>query len=122
MGHSYVQVINAQIITDASMAANVTSSVVDMTHKERARAMFEYSIQAIWSSGSSPVGTLKIQASIDGSTFVDISGTVVGVTGNSGSVMWNVEGHSYKFLQLVYTRSSGSGTLNAYFNGKAHNI
>lgn len=122
MGYFYVNVVEQQIITDGSMTGDITSSEISVTHSPRAKAIFEYCVQAVWSAGSSPLGTLKLQASIDNSNYVDISGTTVGVSGNTGSVIWNITNHSYKYLRLIYTRSSGSGTLNAYFNGKSFNI
>lgn len=72
-----------------------------------------YSIQAVWSAGSTPVGVLKLQSSNDGSNWNDISGATANVSGDTGSAMFNVTDAYYNQVRLVYTRTSGSGTINA---------
>ena len=74
------------------------------------------SIQFVWSGGSTPVGTVKIQMSNDladkpanVTNWTDITGSSTAVTGNTGSIAWNVV-HSYRFLRMVYTKTSGSAT------------
>lgn len=100
-----------QIITNGSMGADVTSSSINVNE------ISLFAIQFIWSSGSTPVGNAILQGSIDGSNYVDISTTAV--SGNSGSVLFNVNGAGYSHVRVKYTRTSGSATANAYFNGKA---
>ena len=73
--------------------------------------MSGFALQAIWSDGSSPVGTLKLQASNDDSNWEDITGATFSVSGNSGHSMINVAEVFYTYVRAVYTRSSGSGNL-----------
>lgn len=78
------------------------------------------SFQMIWASGSSPVGTAKLQGT--NSTDVapatakwsDLTGLSASVSGNSGDVMFNLDGSSVapRQLRLVYTRTSGDATVS----------
>lgn len=80
-----------------------------------------YSVCASWDGG---IGTLKIQACNNPFTdnvnmtpnpaavWVDIPGSSVAVSG-AGSQFWNVADAKYAGYRIVWTRSSGSGTLTA---------
>lgn len=100
------------IISAQSMGGTVTS---DSTNINTAISVC---IQAIWSAGSTPVGTMVLQASNDNSTWTEVTGSSLAVSGATGSNMWNVEKPAYGYIRMVYTRSSGSGTLNATINAK----
>lgn len=103
--HNSVEtVVNAE-----SMAGNITSSVVNINNVR------SYAIQAVW-SGSSPAGSFVVQGSLDNTTFTDISTS--SVSGNSGSILLNVELPAYGYVRCVYTRTSGSGTLTVKMNTK----
>lgn len=102
---------NNRIIEDGDMSGNITSDSIGMN------TVVNYSVQAIW-SGTAPVGTLDIQASNDGATFTSILDTPLAVSGNTGDLLVNVEKHAYSKIQIVYTASSGVGTLNVYVNAK----
>lgn len=122
MSYFYVKVINSQIFLNQAMTGDVNSDVVQITNSPTTQAIFSYSIQAIWSSGSSLAGVLKIQASNDDTNYVDITGTEQGVTGASGTIMWNISGHSYKSIRLAWDNSAGTGTLNAYYRGLSYQV
>lgn len=72
--------------------------------------IYGYSIQAVYAG--SPAGELKLQASNDGINYCDIPGTNYTVTG-SGSFLWNVSNSNYLYIQMVWTPTSGTGTLSA---------
>ena len=84
-----------------------------------------YSIQGIITG--SPVGTIKLQGSNDpvpadlsGATvanWTDIVDSAQSVTG-AGSVMWNYNGSFYKWVRVVYTASTGSGSITLNLMGK----
>lgn len=102
-------IYNYKIITNGDMTSNITSSVVDMSRTDG------YSVYAKWTG--SPVGTLKIQASLDGINYIDYPGSATAING-SGDAMYEITTAFYDKVQIVYTFSSGSGTLNVQINGK----
>lgn len=98
----------SKIITDGNLAGSIESSVVDIT-------MFNgYSITAVFTGA--PVGTLKLQCSNDenssGTNYEDVPNSSQAVSA-AGSHTWNVSDAQYGFVKVVYTRSSGTGTMNA---------
>lgn len=92
------------IVTNATMSGNITSIPIQLNQD------FAYAVAAVWTG--TPVGTLKLQASIDNVTYIDITGSPTPVSG-PGNFMWNVEVCAYQFARMVYTATSGTGTLNA---------
>lgn len=113
-----------QIITSGDMSGSLTSIGIDINQ------MFGYTVQAVW-TGSSPTGTFKLQISNDmvndymGSSnpaanvtnWTDYSGSSQAITA-SGDFAWIVSDSNYKWVRLVYTRTSGTGTLNAILTAK----
>ena len=78
-----------------------------------------YGMQFIWASGTSPVGTLTLEFSWDGTTWSDSGVTGVAISGNSGSTFANVTSSGGEPLaRLKYARTSGSGTATGFFFGK----
>lgn len=79
-----------------------------------------YSIQAIWTNGSTPVGTMSLQASNDGQNWSDIPNSSLPVSGNSDNNIFNVSKNIYyNFVRLVYTRTSGDATVVVSLVAKA---
>lgn len=89
-------------------------------------------------AGSTPVGTIIIQASndynqnFDGSVhnagtwttipFANSSGTLVtsiAITGNTGQGMINLSGVGFYAIRIVYTNTSGTGIIFATVTGKS---
>lgn len=50
--------------------------------------------------------SVKLQASVDGSTYIDLSGTSQSITA-SGDFMWNVADAMYPMFRAVYTLTAG---------------
>lgn len=118
------------VITAASMGASITSSPTLFNNVSK------IGYQAIWSSGSTPIGTLAVQFSSDyaiGPTgqvvnsgtwttatinYLGAPVTSIPVTGNSGSAFIDIYETSAHASRLVYTRTSGTATMTAYVNGK----
>jgi hypothetical protein len=101
---------NSVIINAQAMTGNITSEVENTNNINR------FSIHVFWSGGGTPIGSLILQASNDGSNFVDVETNTV--TGNSGGIMYNVEGPSYSWVRVKYSFTSGSATMSAIFNSK----
>ena len=113
-----------KILTACDMStASCTSIGTDINQLQ------SYAIQASFSG--SPVGTLKLQISTDqvqvGTGTNDPAVNVVNwsdYTGSSyslsasGNYMWNVFPAGYRWVRMVYTKTSGTGSLSATFDGK----
>lgn len=92
--------------TSRSMGATFNGNAVSV-----ARAS-SFSVQPVWSGGGAPAGTLKLQYSNDNTNWDDISGQTFAVAAD-GNKMFTVNNVNYNFVRLVYTRTGGTGTLNA---------
>jgi hypothetical protein len=68
-----------------------------------------FSVQITW-TGSSPVGQAKLQASINGVDYVDVDDSTDSISGNTGTTIWTVRNSSYRWVKVVYTRTSGTGS------------
>ncbi len=75
------------------------------------------SVQASWTG--TPTGTFKLQCSFNGGAFVDVPGASAEFTANSqaqpaggaGSAVWNWVNVPGNMVRLLYTATSGTGTL-----------
>lgn len=101
--------LNKKIIDAASMGANISSEVVDIAEFPG------YCVHAIWSAGS-PVGSIVVSGSNDGSDFVTVS--TVSAGGAAGQLLLNVEKAHYRYVHVNYARTSDTGTLNCYISAK----
>lgn len=102
---------NTQLIAAGDMNGDITGTGYEVNE---ARTV---SIQAVW-SGSSPIGTLHIQASCDGTNYTDVSGGSQAVSGNTGTLLFNLQDIGYAYLRAFYDNTSGTGTLTVTSNGK----
>ena len=107
--------------TDASI--NQQSEPVNLNYR------YGVAIQAVFTG--SPVGMASLQGSCDyGATnnpqaggndqvvnWTDISGSVAVISG-VGTASWNFQGSFYKWIRLIYTATSGSGTIIVRANSK----
>ena len=100
---------NALVLTNGNMTGNLESEVIDTS---RVDSVVFY---AKWTG--SPVGTLKVQVSIDDINYVDLDDSPVAVT-EAGDFMWNIVDTNYDKIKVVYVATSGSGTLNVQANVK----
>jgi hypothetical protein len=109
--------------SSVSMAATFNSSVADTGESPN------FSVHAVWSGGSSPIGALNLQGSNDKtvdhnsvSHWTDLNTNIyigsIAVSGTSGSYLFNIANGGFKWLRAVYTRTSGSGTMDVTFFGK----
>lgn len=99
-----------KVITDGSMAGNLTSAVTNTQQLDRIKYSTEWS--------GSPVGTVTIQESSDGVNWYDLDIIpAIAVSGASGHDDIYLQNVSIKFTRLVYTRTSGTGTFQATIEG-----
>lgn len=100
------------------MGANFVSSVVDL------QQVWVYSLQASWTGA--PVGEFKLQGSNDiiptlptqdypisaPVNWSTISGSISSTTAiGSSNFLWSVDSPSYRWVRLVFTSQTASGTL-----------
>jgi hypothetical protein len=114
---------NVPIIVAQSAAASQTSIKID------SQVMVAASAQAIIAGGTSIVGTLQIQGSNDPCAFgnnakqftpvnwTNLLATAIAISGNGAFIIPKMD-VSYRWLQVVYTYTSGTGgTITVNFNG-----
>lgn len=111
------------VITNVSMASSITSAVTIV----KKLSMISYDIS--W-TGTAPVGVMSVQVSntytqnADGTvrnagnwTTVTLSSST-NVSGNTGNGFIDVDATGANAMRLVYTRTSGTGTMNATIAAK----
>lgn len=111
------------VITSGNMNASITSEVTII----QKLSMISYDIS--W-SGTAPVGAMSVQVSNTYSQNVDGSVRDAGnwttlvlsspapVSGNTGNGMIDVDATGAYAIRLVYTRTSGVGTMQAVIAAK----
>jgi len=107
------KIINAGDLSQAT----VTSSIVNLS------TVTGYSIACAY-SGSSPTGTLKIQVSNDFtedstaiSNWYDLPSSSQSISAN-GNYVWAISDANYKWLKVLWTKTSGTGTINCFYGTK----
>lgn len=113
----------SHVVTAAAMASNVTSPATNVQYLDNVI------YQAQWTG--TPTGTFAVQGSLDyqqgaGGTVVN-AGTwdslplsvSISATGSADSAQFDLNQIPYPWLRIVYTASSGTGTLDVYICGKA---
>ncbi len=111
------------VITNGDMSANITSKVTIV----QKLSMISYDVS--W-AGSAPVGTMVVQVSntytenADGTvknagswTTMPLS-VVPSVSGSSGNGFIDIDVTAAYAIRLVYSRVSGTGTMNATITAK----
>jgi hypothetical protein len=102
-----------KMIDAGDLSGNITSSTTNVINLDKA------SVHLNW-SGTSPVGVITVEArNGEGDSWYELDmGSTMNISGNSGN-------HQLLFLELpvtdiriVYTFSSGVGTLDATFTSK----
>jgi hypothetical protein len=96
-------------------------------------SMVGYSISISWTETTpSLVGVVKLQASNNAyldnvynvvdpnAIWSDVTGATANISGSSGTTMINADAQFYKFYRLVYTSTSGQGTLKVehFYKGR----
>lgn len=108
--------VQKKFITNGSMSLSYTSPVIP------ARYFRLGSIQLVW-TGSAPTGTFTVECSNDISHDVNggdvtnwttITGSSEAIT-TSGSFLYNFAPLCWYWVRVVYTRVSGTGTLQGTY-------
>lgn len=107
-----MQHFNYRTIDNGDMAlATITSDSINLSSVKHVGLHF------YWTSvGQKPNGTLNVMVSNDDINFSPFyTFPISSVSGNS---IWSEKDITFAFIKLIYTKSGGTGTLNAYINGK----
>lgn len=98
-----------KIVDAVSMAASINSTGLDLQGRT------SYSIHSVFTG--SPVGTIKVQISNDlvseassVSTWTDYTGSSTAISA-AGDLFYKIQRNGERWARLVYTFSSGSGSL-----------
>ncbi len=97
--------IQRTLIPLQSAASDITGTYSDIGD------LINYSIHVII-TGADVAGTLTLESSDDGSNFVTVDNSSQSVT-NSGDVMYNVTGASYRYVRPFWDYTSGTGNISA---------
>lgn len=100
------------IISAGTMAGDLTSTVVPIQWEDN------IAVQLVWTG--TPTGTLAVQVSMDEVTWTAIpfDPVITQPAGSSGACFICLNQLASPFLRVIYTRSSGTGTLTAKACGK----
>lgn len=99
---------------DKVIAGTVTSGSV--TFEKSLPHNHGYSIHAKW-AGTGIVGLLKLQASLDGTSFIDISDSTENFS-DTGEVMWDISEANYNWLKIICTSTSGAVSFEVWLTLK----
>jgi len=98
-----------QIITNGNMAlASITSTIIPITYQDNV------GIEITWTG--SPTGVIEVDASVGGTTYYALTfdPVLAQPAGSASGYLINLNQFPFAYFKVVYTRTSGSGTLNAY--------
>ena len=100
------------LLVDQSMSATFQSDSTNILHMDRIGYQISFTT-------SDAVGTFSVEVSNDESVWValTLSAAVTAASSNDDAFI-DVESAA-KFVRLVYTRASGTGTLQAHITGKS---
>lgn len=103
---------NAKTVSTVAITnADIAGSVFDVSQD------FLYAIQAVWTDSGSLSGTIKLQTSIDGTNWSDVTSSSQAVSG-SNSFMWNIANVGYPKIRTFFTYTAGAGTLKVMSSNK----
>lgn len=111
MAFNVIQPIH--IITSGDMSqATVSSSVITNTYQDN------IGIQATWTG--TPTGTIEVDGSNDGTNFyaLTFNPAISQPAGVAGGFLININQYPFAYLKVLYTKTSGTGTLDAYLVAK----
>lgn len=98
-----------KLIVAADMASSFQSEAISLHNKHG------FSIHAVFTG--SPTGTTFLAISIDGSTYTTLADSSQALSA-AGDIFYSVERANYSWVRFHYTASSGTGTMNVFFNTK----
>lgn len=99
-----------RIIGPVALLTNGDMSQASLQSKAMDMLAFPFgALEAIWTG--TPTGILKVEGSLDGTAFYPINVFVNNPAGSANSTLINMQGVGFRYMRLVYTRTSGTGSL-----------
>lgn len=99
------------LVDGGDMSGNVTGTIADC------RNMEFITFQCIYSGTSSPVGTITVEATLDGTNWTELALSTINVTAD-GTDLVDLYNINYQGIRIKYNRSSGTGTINIWYKGR----
>ena len=99
-----------KVIDTGDISGDLTSSETNCEHLDRVSYFLNW-------SGVSPVGTITVEVSPDGSNWFELDLGSISISGNSGNHTIFITETDFKSIRLQYVSTSGTGTLNAIIHG-----
>lgn len=96
-----------QLISNADASSNITSVPFDIGDEKVVCITVDFS-----GGGGDLAGTLKLQASIDNSVYIDVADSDQAITGSEDH-MWSIADAAYRYVRVDWAYSSGTGNLTA---------
>jgi hypothetical protein len=100
--------INKRLFNAEVMDEDLTSEVIDISE------LIGFAVHSIWTG--TPAGNIIVQASNDGSNFVNIDTQAAG--GAAGQDLVNIDRAHYRYVRVFYDFTSSTGALSVYLSGK----
>lgn len=119
---AYNLLLPVHVINAVSMGSNITSSAIEVKNQDNV------GLQLVWTGA--PVGVFSVQISLNHKE--DLEGNIVvagtwatlplspsiAAAGSADNAYIDINQTSAQYIRLVYTRTSGTGTLDAYIDAK----
>ena len=106
-------------ITAQSLGATYTSPTINVLQADG------LCIQLNYATGSSPVGAFSVQGSLDQVNWTPLYFSIAGTSTNSitipsntSPILLDINVTNIPYLQVVYTRTSGTTTLDGFYTYK----
>lgn len=112
-----------QIITAGDMTGNITSDPTNIQYLDNVSIQLNFT--------GTPTGTFSVQGSLDYQQASPYAKAVTGnwidltlspapaASGSASQILLDLNQLSFPWVRVVYTFSSGTGSLDAYISGKA---
>lgn len=119
---AYNLLFPVQVFTNVAMSANRTSEIVEIKNQDN------IGVQLVWTGA--PVGTFDVQISMtyqedqfgnvtDAGTWTSLPlSPSITAAGSADNAYIDLNQMSAMYVRVVYTRVSGTGTLNGFVDGK----
>jgi hypothetical protein len=103
----------SSILKNGNMAGNLTSTNVDISCQDN------IGLQLVWTG--TPVGIINVNVSLDQINWIPLTFTpsINQPAGSAGTLYLDLNQLSAMWLQVTYTSTSGSGTLDVQQASKA---